>query len=69
MSWDEQYDFLRDDKRFFNFERFMIVDTKGKVYYANDDKNEIKDQSTEEFFGDVINNERFLTDLFKKMKR
>lgn len=64
MNWDEQYDFLRDDKRFFNFERFMIVDTKGKVYYANDDKNEIKDQSTEEFFGDVINNERFLTEPF-----
>ena len=64
MNWDEQYDFLRDDKRFFNFERFMIVDTKGKVYYANDDKNEIKDQSMEEFFGDVINNERFLTEPF-----
>ena len=64
MNWDEQYDFLRDDKRFFNFERFMIVDTKGKVYYANDDKNEIKDQSKEEFFRDVINNERFLTEPF-----
>ncbi|WP_166484627.1 sensor domain-containing diguanylate cyclase [Clostridium cuniculi] len=64
MDWDQQYIFLRDDKRYFNFERFMIVDSQGKVYYANDDKNEIKDQSKEEFFGDVINNERFLTEPF-----
>lgn len=64
MNWDEQYEFLTNEKRFFYFERFMIVDTEGKVYYANNDKNEIKDQSDEEFFGDVINNERFLTEPF-----
>lgn len=64
MDWNDQYTFLKDEKNLFYFERFMVVDMQGKVYYANEDKNEIKDQSTEEFFFDVINNERFLTEPF-----
>ena len=64
MNWNQQYIFLKDEKKYFNFERFMIVDMQGKVYYANENQNEIKDQSQEEFFFDVINNERFLTEPF-----
>lgn len=50
MNWNQQYIFLKDEKKYFNFERFMIVDMQGKVYYANENQNEIKDQSQEEFF-------------------
>lgn len=64
MDWNEQYTFLKDEENLFYFERFMVVDMQGKVYYANKDNYEIKDQSTEDFFFDVINNERFLTEPF-----
>lgn len=64
MDWNQQYTFLKDNKKLFYFERFMVVDMQGQVYYVNEDKNEIKNQSTEEFFFDVINNKRFLTEPF-----
>lgn len=62
MEWEEQYTFLLDQKERLNFEHFIVMDLQGKGYYTN--RNEIKDQSQEQFFSDVINNERFLTEPY-----
>lgn len=65
MNWEEQYDFLRKQEESLKFEHFIVVDLEGNGYYEN--RNEIKDQSTEEFFKDVINNERFITEPFMEI--
>lgn len=62
MDWNEQYSFLKHQEQLLKFEHFIVVDLEGKGYYTN--TNEIKDQSQEEFFYDVINNEKFLTEPF-----
>lgn len=62
MDWDKQYNFLKSTQENLNFEHFIIIDSDGKGYYTS--TNEIKDQSNEEFFYDVIENETFLTDPF-----
>ena len=62
MEWDNQYTFLLEQKERLKFEHFIVIDLQGKGYYTN--RNEIKDQSQEQFFFDVINNNRFLTEPF-----
>lgn len=62
MDWDEQYIFLKQQEELLNFTHFIIMDLEGNGYYTN--RNEIKDQSQEEFFSDIINNERFITEPF-----
>lgn len=62
MDWNEQYTFLKSQQDILKFTHFIIMDLEGNGYYTN--RNEIKDQSQEEFFSDVINNERFVTDPY-----
>lgn len=62
MDLDEQYTFLKNQRERLNFEHFIVMDLDGKGYYIN--SNEIKDQSQEQFFYDVINNDRFITEPF-----
>lgn len=62
MEWNKQYEFLKTTQEYLNFQHFIIVDLEGNGYYS--DRNEIKDQSKEQFFYDVINNETFLTEPF-----
>lgn len=62
MDWEKQYTFLLDQKERLNFEHFIVMDLEGKGYYTN--RNEIKDQSQEIFFSDVMNNDNFLTEPF-----
>ena len=65
MNWDEQYSFLKGQETLLNFEHFIIMDMLGNGYYVN--RNEVKDQSHEDFFHDVIDNERFVTEPFMEV--
>lgn len=62
MERDDQYSFLSGKENLLDFEHFIIMDMQGNGYYCN--SNEVKDQSYEEFFHDVIDNERFITEPF-----
>lgn len=62
MDWDEQYTFLKYQEDLLKITHFIIMDLDGNGYYTN--RNEIKDQSDEQFFIDVMNNERFVTEPF-----
>lgn len=65
MDWNQQYTFLKDKEEHLNFEHFIVIDLEGKGYYTN--TNEIKNQSQEQFFSDVISNDIFLTEPFMKV--
>ena len=62
MEWDSQYNFLNKKKELLNFEHFIVVDLEGNCYYTN--RNEIKNQSDEQFFADVMDNDIYITDPF-----
>lgn len=65
MNWNQQYSFLKNQERLLNFEHFIIMDSLGKGHYINN--KEIKDQSNEEFFRDVMDNEKFLTEPYMEV--
>lgn len=65
MDKEKQYKFLKDKEKKLDFEHFIIMNLDGEGYYIN--TNEIRDQSDEQFFEDVIYNERFLTEPFMEV--
>lgn len=66
MNWNEQYNFLKNQEEYLKFSYFIIMDLEGNGYYTNG--YGIQDQSEEQFFSDVINNEMFLTEPFMEEK-
>lgn len=62
MSWEEQYEFLLSKTKNLDFTHYIIMDMLGQGYYTN--TGEIKNQSTEQFYEDVIFNDKFITDPF-----
>lgn len=62
MDWAEQYNFLNSQERPLKITHFIVMDLDGYGHYTN--RNEIKDQSKEQFFIDVMNHDRFITDPF-----
>ena len=65
MDKEKQYKFLKDKEKKLDFEHFIIMNLDGEGYYIN--TNEIRGQSDEQFFEDVIYNERFLTEPFMEV--
>lgn len=62
MDWEEQYEFLKGKEHDLGFEHVFIMDMNGKGYYV--ENNMIRDQSGEQFFADIKDVDRFITEPF-----
>lgn len=62
MDWKEQYEFLISKTKNLDFNHYIIMDMLGQGHYTN--TGEIKNQINEEFYGDIIFNEEFLSEPF-----
>ena len=62
MKWANQYKYIKGKESTLGFEHLFIMDTQGHGYYVRE--NTIKDQSSEQFFTDVMENDKFITEPF-----
>lgn len=62
MQWTTQYNYLRDKAERLGFVHMFIMTSDGKGCYVQD--NQVKDQSSEPFYKNVMNNETYITEPF-----
>lgn len=62
MDVEEQREFLKSKSKKFGFFSFFVVDANGVGNYV--DEGVLRDQSKEQFFFDIINNETFITEPY-----
>ncbi|MDE6210128.1 MAG: sensor domain-containing diguanylate cyclase [Lachnospiraceae bacterium] len=62
MKWANQYKYIKGKEATLGFEHLFIMDMTGHGYYVRE--NTIQDQSGEQFFQDVMNNDKFITEPF-----
>lgn len=62
MDWSIQYPELLKQAEFWGFKHIFIIDTNGTSYYAED--NTIRDQSKDEFFGNITGDKKTITEPY-----
>lgn len=62
MDWDEQYKFLNGQENYLSFLNLFVMDMHGNGYYVQD--GAIRNQAGEQFYEDVMTNNRFITEPF-----
>lgn len=62
MKWANQYKYIKGKESTLGFEHMFIMDMTGHGYYVRE--NTIQDQSGEQFFQDVMDNDKFITEPF-----
>ena len=66
MNWSDQYSFLKGNEDDLGFEHVFIMDMNGQGYYVQD--RVIRDQSDEEFFANIKDADRYITEPFSDDK-
>lgn len=62
MKWANQYKYIKGKEASLGFEHLFIMDTTGHGYYVRE--NTVQNQSKEQFFTDVMENDKFITEPF-----
>lgn len=62
MNWATQYNYLKDKAERLGFVHMFIMTEDGKGCYVKD--NTVKDQSSEPFYRNVMNNETYITEPY-----
>lgn len=62
MDPEQQKQYLADNAEVLGFESIFIMDSNGTGYYFDEDK--VRDQSNEQFFNDIMENDQYITAPF-----